>query len=66
MHHQSLSHEADTQVNKNKRHYVIANGAKRNEAIARVWDCFASLRYARNDILGLIRLSYLSCPAKYL
>jgi len=33
----------------NKRNYVIANEAKRNEAIARVWDCFSSLRYARND-----------------
>ena len=28
---------------------VIANVAKRNEAILTLWDCFASFHYARND-----------------
>jgi hypothetical protein len=27
--------------------------AKRNEAIARSWDCFATLRFARNDSFGI-------------
>ncbi|BAY88594.1 hypothetical protein FDUTEX481_05327 [Tolypothrix sp. PCC 7601] len=39
---------------------VIANGAKRNEAIAAdgLCDCFASFHYARNDKLYFYTLGY--------